>query len=66
MEIPIDRAPGTVSVESLLDRLATAEATLTSYADAIALVDAIPATDQGDSTTIWNDAGVLKVSGSGG
>lgn len=27
-----------------------------------AMLDAIPAADQDDSATIWNDAGVLKVS----
>jgi len=27
-----------------------------------AMLDAIPAADQDDSSTIWNDAGVLKVS----
>ena len=30
-----------------------------------AMLDAIPTTDQEDSTTVWSDEGVLKVSGSG-
>lgn len=33
-----------------------------SAADVVALIAAIPTTDQNDSVTIWNDEGVLKVS----
>jgi len=29
---------------------------------AVDIVEAIPATDQDDSATVWNDSGVLKVS----
>lgn len=33
--------------------------------DQAAMLDAIPAADAEDSVTVWNDAGVLKVSGAG-
>lgn len=32
------------------------------FADILAVVNAIPTSDQNDSVTIWNDGGVLKVS----
>lgn len=54
MEIPIDRAPGSVSVEALLDRIDALETTA-------AIVNAIPTVDPEDGETIWNDDGVLKV-----
>lgn len=31
----------------------------------LAIINAIPDSDQEDSSTIWNDGGVLKVSGAG-
>lgn len=46
-----------------------AEDKLTLHADVVALLDLLedlPTTDQEDSVTIWNDAGVLKVSTAGG
>lgn len=45
-----------------------AEADLTANipsAAQAAMLDAIPAADQEDSATVWNDEGVLKVSGAG-
>jgi hypothetical protein len=35
---------------------------LTAINAAVDIIEAIPATDQDDSATVWNDAGVLKVS----
>lgn len=46
-----------------------AEDKLTLHADVVALLDLLedlPTTDQEDGVSIWNDAGVLKVSTAGG
>ena len=41
----------------------TLEKKLAALEEVAALIAAIPTTDPGDSVTIWNDGGVLKVAG---
>jgi hypothetical protein len=55
-------AAHTVTIAAQGVTIAAHTATLAAAAAAIALVQAIPTADAHDGLTIWNDAGVLKLS----
>ena len=51
-----------VVVTGVANVAVAASDTAAATASAVAIIAAIPATDQEDSATVWNDVGVLKVS----